>query len=202
MTNYLSLDTEATGLTKECVLIQLAFVPVDNRNRRVATELGREWLVHCKSYEELEPTLNPWVRENNKTLIQKAHGQGLPIDKLKEEVVAYLTSAPIKALFGNSRPVILGKSLSALDIPLLQRTFGEEFYQKYFHHHTVDVTCVARFLVDSGILPPGCESTSAIVKHYGIRAEASHTALNDASDMAQIYLKMIEQMKPLAVPSK
>jgi DNA polymerase III alpha subunit (gram-positive type) len=102
----------------------------------------------------------------------------------------------MKTLFGSSRPVILGKSLSALDIQLLQRTFGEEFYQKHFHHHTVDVTCVARFLVDAGLLPPGCESTSQIVKHFGIRDVASHTALNDASDMAQIYLKMLEQMKP------
>lgn len=197
MINYLSLDTEATGLTKECVLIQLAFVPVDNKNKRVATELGREWLVQCASYEELEPILNPWVKENNKTLIQNAHAHGIPVDKLAVQVAEYLSSPEIKALFGTSRPVILGKSLSALDIPLLTRTFGEAFMQKYFHHHTLDVTCVARFLVDAGILPPGCESTSQIVKHYGVREVASHTALNDASDMAQIYLKMLAQMQPL-----
>jgi len=138
------------------------------------------------------------VRENNKTLIQRAHAQGMPVDKLAVTVAEYLSSPEIKTLFGNSRPVILGKSLSALDIPLLTRTFGEAFMHKYFHHHTVDVTCVARFLVDAGVLPPGCESTSQIVKHYGIREVASHTALNDASDMAQIYLKMLEQMKPAA----
>ena len=55
---------------------------------------------------------------------------------------------------------------------------------------------VARFLVNAGLLPPGCESTSKIVKHYGIRDNAMHTALSDAIDMGQIYIKMVQAQRP------
>jgi hypothetical protein len=197
MAKYLSIDTEATGLTKECVLIQLAFVPVDTVSNRVLTELGKEWLVHCASFEELKPTLNPWVVENNEGLIRKANASGVTIEKLSGEVHAYLTSPELKAFFGDSRPVFLGKSLSALDIPLLTRTFGEEFMREHFHHHTQDVTCVARAFVDAGLIPPGTESSSKIMKFFGVREAPAHTALSDALDMGVIYLKLLEMVRNL-----
>jgi DNA polymerase III epsilon subunit-like protein len=198
MAKYLSIDTEATGLTPECVLIQLAFVPLDTTTNRVLTELGKEWMVHCKSFEELKPSLNPWVVENNEGLIRKAHATGVSPEKLKEEVHAYLTSPEMKAFFGESRPVFLGKSLSALDIPLMTRTFGDDFMRDHFHHHVQDVTCVARSFVDSGLLPPGTESSGKIMKHFGIRETPAHTALSDALDMAHIYLKLLDQVRSLA----
>lgn len=191
MPKYLSIDTEATGLTEECLLIQLAFVPVDTDKKTVAREHGIEWLVQCPSFEDLKPSLNPWVVENNETLIRNASAHGVPPDQLADKVHAYLTSAPIKAIFGDSRPIFLGKSLSALDIPLLTRTFGEDFMHAHFHHHTLDVTCVARSLVDAGILPPGTESSSKIMKYFGLRETPAHTALADALDMAEIYLKIL-----------
>lgn len=196
MPKYLSIDTEATGLTKECVLIQLAFVPVDVGARKVATEMGKEWLVACESFDVLKPTLNPWVVENNEGLIRKAHAEGISVQALAKEVHAYLTSPEMKAFFGDSRPVFLGKSLSALDIPLMTRTFGDEFMREHFHHHVQDVTCVARALVDAGMLPPGTESSSKIMKHFGVREAPAHTALSDALDMAHIYLKLVEKLCP------
>lgn len=194
--NYLSIDTEATGLTEEALLIQLAFVPVDMKEGRVVRELGVEYLVACPTFEEMEPKLNDWVKANNRELIGKAHREGLSTDTLKTAVRDYLTKPEIKALFQDERIQLLGKSLSALDLPLLHRTFGEKFMKEFFHHHTMDVTCVARYLVDAALLPPGTESTSQIVKYFEIREEALHTALSDAEDMAEIYLRMVKKFTP------
>ncbi len=197
MAIYLSLDTEATGLTEECVLIQIAVVPVDTKKNLVYRELGKEWLVHCETFEKLKPTLNDWVIEHNEGLIRKANKEGLQPDKVRSELKAYLQSAPIRALFApRHRPILLGKSLSALDLPLMTRTFGAEFMRECFHHHTVDVTCFARSLVDAGMFPEGTESTSKLLGYLGIRDDAKHTALSDAEDMADAYLKMLEKLKP------
>ncbi len=193
--NYLSIDTEATGLKAHDLLTQIAFVPVDFKQKRVCMELGVEILVKCPSYEELEPRLDEWNRSHNKGLIQKAHEEGITQEELKARVQSYLESAPVRALFEEKKPVMLGKSMCALDIPIMKRYLGWDFMEKYFHHHTADVTCVARFLVDAGKLPPGCESTSKIIKHFQIREDANHTALSDAVDMGNIYLKLIELMK-------
>lgn len=202
MAKYLSIDTEATGLTEECVLIQLAFVPVDTTASRVRTDLGKEWLVQCASFEQLKPGLNPWVIENNESLIRKAHAEGVAIPQLTAEVHAYLMSPEIKSFFADARPVFLGKSLSALDIPLLTRTFGGDFMREHFHHHTQDVTCVARSFVDAGLIPPGTESSSKIMKHFGIREQPAHTALADATDMGEIYLKLLEKLRTLKAAAK
>ncbi len=191
---YLSIDTEATGLEEKDQLIQLALVPVNITEKRVMTELGWETLVKCPSFEELKPNLNEWVIKHNESLIRDAHTKGIEIPALRTALKAYLNRPEIKTLFKtekDDRPVILGKSLSALDIPLLKRTLGWDLMNELFHHHSLDVTCVARFLVDSGKLPEGCQSTSKILPHYGIRGDANHTALSDAVDMGNVYLKML-----------
>lgn len=195
MSRYLSLDTEATGLTESDLLIQLAVVPLDVETKTVHVNLGMETLVQCPSFESMKPKLNSWVIEHNEKLITEAHQKGVPALKLRELMTEYLDSAEIKSFFRNERPILLGKSMSALDIPLLTRTFGWEFMNQRFHHQVVDVTSVARFLVDAGHLPKGCESTSKIVKYFGIRENALHTALSDAMDMAHIYIKMVEAHK-------
>lgn len=201
MARYLSIDTEATGLEEDCVLIQLAFVPVDTSKKKVYTELGVEYLVQCASWESLKPNLNEWVIAHNEQLIKNAHAHGLPSSDVGRKVREYLKSDGIRAIFGTDRPVLLGKSLSALDLPLLARTFGGNWMRENFHHHTLDVTCVARGLVDAGVLPEGCQSTSKLVKHLGVREDARHTALSDAVDMADVYLRMLGLLsKPL--PSK
>lgn len=197
MAIYLSLDTEATGLTDECVLIQLAVVPVDTNAGVVLRDFGKEWLVKCDSFENLKPTLNDWVIEHNEGLIRKAHSHGLEPQVVKNELKAFLHSAGIRRLFAPKyRPVLLGKSLSALDLPLLARTFGGDFMRECFHHHTIDVTCMARALVDAGKFPEGTESTSKLLAYLGIREDAKHTALSDAEDMGNAYLKMLDKLKP------
>jgi hypothetical protein len=196
MSKYLSIDTEATGLEEDCYLIQFAFVPVDIKSKEVRTDLGREVLIQCPSFEELQPKLNPWVLENNEELIRRAHAEGITPAAFRAFVIEYLDSAPIKNFFQNERPILLGKSLSALDIPIMKRYLSHDFMNKRFHHHTLDVTCVARFLVDCGLLPEGCQSSSKLIKHMGIRDNVNHTALSDAVDMGKIYLKLHESLVP------
>ncbi len=195
MGRYLSLDTEATGLEVDCYLIQLALVPVDGLSKTIFTEWGKEVLIQCPSFEELKPKLNPWVLEHNEDLIRKAHREGISPADFKKWMENYLSAPEIKAYFKNERPTLLGKSMSALDIPVLTRYLGKDFMEKYFHHHTLDLTCVARFLSETGKLPTGCYTTSKLLQHFKIRQKAEHTALSDASDMGQVYFKLLELLQ-------
>jgi oligoribonuclease (3'-5' exoribonuclease) len=198
MAKYLSIDTEATGLEEDTHLIQLAFVPVDPERGIIGDEMGWETLVKCPSFEELKPRLNPWVIEHNEGLIRNAHAGGIEPSALKAAVQSYMERDAVKQFFGGDRPPFLGKSLSALDIPLMQRYLGRTFMDKYFHHHTLDVTCIARAMVDGGLLPKGCESTTKLLTHFQIRELSNHTALSDAHDMAVVYLKLLEVLKKSA----
>lgn len=195
MSRYLSIDTEATGLREDTLLIQIAVVPTDPSKGEVREDLGWETLVHCPSFAELKPKLSEWVIENMEPLIHQAHEKGIPVAKCRDELDAYLTRPEIKEYFGGERPILLGKSLSALDIPLMNRSFGWDWMQKSFHHHTVDVTCMGRTLVDAGYLPEGSASTTKLMQYFKIREVAEHTALQDAVDMAHIYSKMVEMVK-------
>lgn len=195
MAKYLSLDTEATGLEENCLMIQLAFVPVDTEKRIVDESLGREILIWCPTFEELKPNLNKWVLEHNEDLIRRANAQGVKKEDLPGVVREYLETPGLKKFFGGERLPLLGKSMSALDIPLMHRYFGKTFMEKYFHHHTLDVTCVARGMVDAGILPTGTQSTTKLMQYFKLRSEATHTALNDAVDMGKIYFGLLDLLK-------
>lgn len=203
MSKYLSVDTEATGLTNECHLIQLAFVPVDTQTKKVVRELGHETLVKCPSFESLEPNLNPWVLKHMKSVIVDAAEKGIEPTELGGWVESYLESAAVKEFFQGELPLILlGKSLSALDIPILRKYLGEDFYSKYFHHHTIDVTSVARSFVDCGLLPPGHASGSKLVRYLEIADLVQHTALSDAIDMAEIYVRLLDKAEKTLASAK
>lgn len=192
MAKYLSIDTEATGLEIDSLLLQMALVPVDGDKRIIGEHLGREILVQCPSFEELKPKLNQWVIQHNEPIIRQAHERGLSRDGFTHWMTDYLTDPEIKKFLGPDRPVILGKSLSALDIPILTRYLGKSFMEKHFHHHTLDITCAARLLVDAKVLPEGCQSTTKLLSFFKMRDESTHTALNDAMDMAKIYFKLLD----------
>lgn len=196
MRRYLSLDTEATGLEERCVMIQLAVVPVDVTTSEVRIEMGKEWLIKCPSFEELKPTLNEWVLKHQEGLIRRAHADGMTMEACKAELTEYLKSKAIKEFFGNERPVLMGKSMSALDIPLLTRSFGWDYMQKAFHHHIVDVTCLGKSFEDAGLLPPKTANTTRLMQHFKLKEAAEHTALSDAVDMGRIYCKMIDMIRP------
>ncbi len=198
MRRYLSIDTEATGLEEKCVMIQLAFVPVDVTQSKVCTELGKEWLIRCPSFDQLKPSLNEWVVKHQEGLIRKAHAEGMSMAQCQEEVGAYLNSKPIQEFFGKERPILLGKSMGALDLPILNRSFGWDFMQKSFHHHTVDVTCLGKSFEDAGLLPLKTTGTTRLMQYFKLKENADHTALSDATDMGLIYCKMLDMIRPKA----
>ena len=188
---YLSFDIEATGLEENAHMIEFAMVPFDTENAEIKMELSKHFYIKCPSYEKLEPNLNPWVKEHNKELIQKAHSQGIELSLFKKEMEDYLLSSVIKEYFDNEKVVLFGKSISAIDLPFLNRDLGWEWMNTYFHHRNLDLSCFTLGLIDMGKLEKGMDSGSALMKHFSM-GEVNHTALEDAVNTAKMYLKLLE----------
>jgi len=191
---YLSIDIEATGLDPDCLIIEFAALPFDTKNQFIAEDLKFYSLVQCPSFEELKPKLNPWVIEHNEELIKKAHIEGAALEQFKTELNQYLSSPKIKKFFGNKPIVLFGKSLSAIDLPFLNRDLGDDFMRKYFSHRTLDLSCLSYGLIDMDYLPKGCESGSTLMKHYQM-GHVCHTALEDARNTILLYFKIIDDFK-------
>ena len=188
---YLSLDIETTGLEEGAKIIEFACVPVNVKTKEILKDLSFHTYVQCPSFEELEPHLNDFVKKHNKELIQKAHEVGISLKELQDQLSAYLTSPEIVEFFEGKPPVILGKSLSALDIPLLKRDLGWDYFMKHFHHQVRDVSSIAGYMVDVGLLPPNCISSSQLAKKFLEKKDVDHTALGDSIDMGDIYIKLV-----------
>ncbi len=191
---YLSIDIEATGLAENCLMIEFAMIPFDTQSCTLEETLARSEFIQCPSFEELRPTLDPWVIEHNETLIRKAHRDGMPLSKFREYLQTYLESPAVKTYFGNQKITLFGKSMSAIDLPFLNRDLGWDFMRKYFQHRQLDLSGLAYGLMDVGLLPAGMESGSALMRHLGLGAVA-HTALEDARNTAIMYLKIIEKSR-------
>lgn len=189
---YLSLDLEATGLEKDALIIELACVPICSETSSIEENLSFHTYIKCPSFESLKPKLNPWVIENNKELITKAHLEGLEFKDFKNKFAAYLDSDKVKKYFqGEKRITLFGKSMNAIDLPFLNRDLGEEFMQKYFEHRYLDLSSVAYTFVDLKKLPIACRSGSSLMKHFGM-GEVAHTALLDAINTAKLYFKILQ----------
>lgn len=190
----LSIDIEATGLNQDCLIIEFAAVPFDTETKTLAKQLSFHHYVQCPSFEILEATLDPWVREHNKTLIEKAAKIGLPLNQFKDQFTTYLESNELKNYFNNSKVVIFGKSLNAIDLPFLNRDLGWDYMRKYFHHRVLDLSSFSMGLVDLGHLPQGSDSGSKLMNYLNM-GEVCHTAIEDAENTALMYIKLIELFK-------
>ncbi len=191
---YLSFDIEATGLAEDCLMIEFAMIPFDTETGLFEESLSRSVYIQCPSFEELRPKLDPWVVEHNETLIRKAHSEGMPLAEFKAMMKTYLESSEVKSYFGNQKITLFGKSMSAIDLPFLNRDLGWEFMRKYFQHRQLDLSGIAYALMDLKLLPAGMESGSGMMKYLGM-GEVAHTALEDARNTALMYLKLIEKLK-------
>ncbi len=189
---YLSIDLEATGLAQDCLIIEFAMIPFDTQFRRLEDSLARSVYIHCPSFEDLKPTLDPWVQEHNEKIIRKAHQDGLMLSEFKEFLKTYLESPEVRQYFGNQKIVLFGKSMSAIDLPFLNRDLGWEFMRKYFHHRNLDLSGLGYALIDLGLLPQGMDSGTNLMNHLGMGAVA-HTALEDAKNTAIMYLKLLDK---------
>lgn len=191
---YLSIDLEATGLNENDYMIEFGMIPFCTESRKVEESLARNFFIKCPSFDSLKPQLAPWVIEHNEKLIQKAHQFGMQMDSFKDELETYLLSKEVKAYFKNENKekiILFGKSMSAIDLPFLNRDLGWDFMRKYFHHRNLDLSSTANTLIDLKYIPPECSSGSHLMRHLGM-GEVKHTALEDAKNTALMYIKILE----------
>jgi DNA polymerase III epsilon subunit-like protein len=191
---YLSFDLEATGLEDHDYIIEFAMVPFDTKQRTIATDLAQQFYIKCPSFKELKPNLNPWVIENNEDLIKKASHVGVTIDQFRQYFTEYLKSPALVNYFKDeqsSKITLFGKSLNALDFPLLNRDLSRSWMREHFNHQTLDLSSVAIFLADCGKLPIEICKGSGLMKHFHM-GEVAHNAMDDAVNTAKIYFKLLD----------
>ena len=191
---YLSFDLEATGLEEDCLIIEFAMIPFCSVEKKVNHGLAREFYIKCPSFEDLKDGLNPWVRDNMKSVIDRAHSKGIPLKDFKNSLIQYLESPEVTNYFQCPKDrniVLFGKSVNAIDLPFLNRDLGWDFMRKYFHHQALDLSGVAYSLVDQKKIPSECISGSELMKFLKM-GEVEHTALADAVNTANMYLKLLE----------
>ena len=191
---YLSIDLEATGLGENCQIIEFAMVPFDTKLKRLEESLARSVYIHCPSFEDLRDSLDPWVREHNEKIIRKSHSEGLMMSEFVDFLKKYLESSEVRSYFGNQKIVLFGKSMTAIDLPFLNRDLGWEFMRKYFHHRNLDLSCIGYSLIDLGFLPLGMDSGSNLMNYLNM-GDVSHTALEDAKNTAIMYLKLLDKFE-------
>jgi len=169
-------------------------IPFCTETKRVEESLARNFFIKCPSFDSLKPNLATWVIEHNEQLINKAHNFGMQMESFKDELETYLLSKEVKAYFKNENKekiILFGKSMSAIDLPFLNRDLGWDFMRKYFHHRNLDLSSTANTLIDMNFLPAECSSGSKLMSHLGM-GEVKHTALEDAKNTALMYLKILE----------
>lgn len=192
---YLSFDLEATGLEEDAIIIEFAMVPFCTESMTLENDLARHYTLKCPSFEELAPKLNPWVKENNKTLIDKSFNEGISISDFKDKLEEYITSKEVKNYFSNQKVMLFGKSISAIDLPFMNRDLGWDWMNKHFHHRNLDLSCFTLGLIDMGLLEKGMDSGAKLMNFLEM-GDVSHTALEDAQNTAIMYLKLLKKFQP------
>jgi oligoribonuclease (3'-5' exoribonuclease) len=194
---YLSIDLEATGLNENDYIIEFGMIPFCTEKGQVEDSLARNYYIKCPSFDSLKPKLDPWVVLHNEELIKKAHQFGMQMDVFRDELETYLMTKEVKEYFRNDKNekiILFGKSMSAIDLPFLNRDLGWNFMRKHFHHRNLDLSSTANTLIDLKMLPPECSSGSMLMRHLGM-GEVQHTALQDARNTAIMYLKILNLFK-------
>ena len=193
---YLSIDIESTGLNATDFMIEFAAVPFDTKSKSIETQLSHQWKIKCPSWEQLLPSLNPWVIEHNENMIKEAHLKGVALLKFKEEFTFILKSKEYQDFFGKEKIILFGKSMNAIDLPFMNRDLGWDWMREHFCHRVVDFSSVTYSAMDMGLLPTGCESGSFLMNYLGLGLVAHH-AMEDAVNTAKMYFELLERYENL-----
>lgn len=191
---YLSFDLEATGLEEDAFIIEFAMIPFCTKSKTMEHSLSKQFYIKCPSFEKLKPNLNEWVIKNNEDIINKAHQTGVEIQDFKKSLENYLESEEVKKYFGQEKIVLFGKSISAIDLPFLNRDLGWDWMNKYFHHRNLDLSCYTLGLIDMGLLGAGMDSGNKLMSFFNM-GEVAHTALEDAINTVKLYFKLLEKFQ-------
>lgn len=193
---YISIDLEATGLEENAYVIEFAAVPVDTSSQTILKSSSFHCYIQCPSFEALKPDLNEWVIKNNEGLINKAHKEGINQETFKSSFTSYLNSQTLHDFRDKkfNTFTLLGKSLTSIDIPFLNRYLGWEYMKREFHHQTLDVSSIARMAIDLKKLPPECISGSKLSNFFKM-GDVAHTALEDAITTAEQYFNIVNLIK-------
>jgi oligoribonuclease (3'-5' exoribonuclease) len=193
---YLSFDLEATGLEEDAYIIEFGMIPFCTESRTLEHELSMQFYVQCPSFEELKPNLSSWVIENNEQLIKTAHKEGQTLEQFKQTMSDYVNDPKVRSYFGNQKIVLFGKSISAIDLPFLNRDLGWEWMNSHFHHRNLDLSCYTMGMIDMGLLDQGMDSGAKLMNLLGM-GDVCHTALEDAINTAKMYLKLLNMFEHL-----
>ena len=169
-------------------------IPFHTKLKRLEEPLARSVYIHCPSFEDLRDSLDPWVREHNEKIIRKAHAEGMMMSEFKEYLRKYLESPEVRQYFGSQKIVLFGKSMTAIDLPFMNRDLGWDFMRKYFHHRNLDLSGFGYSLIDLGLLPMGMDSGSNLMNYLNM-GDVAHTALEDAKNIAIMYLKLLDKFE-------
>ena len=189
------MDIEATGLAENDYLIEFGMIPFDTETMSLNDDLARNYYVHCPSFDDLKTQLDPWVIEHNQDIINKAHKDGISIDKFRKVISEYVNDPEVLDYFFDGkkeRITLFGKSVNSIDIPFLNRDLGWDFMKEHFHHRILDLSSTARTLIDLNMMPRECDSGSGLMKYLGL-GDVAHTALTDARNTALMYLAILEK---------
>lgn len=193
---YLSFDLEATGLEENAYIIEFAMIPFCSESKTLEHDLSQQFYVKCPSFEELKPNLSSWVIENNQQLINTAHKEGKTLAEFKQIMHNYVNDPRVRSYFNNEKIVLFGKSISAIDLPFMNRDLGWDWMNQYFHHRNLDLSCYTMGLIDMGLLDKGMDSGSKLMQMLNM-GEVCHTALEDAVNTAKMYLKLLNKFEHL-----
>ncbi len=197
---YLSIDIEATGLDENCLILEFAMIPFCTNKMELKESLQRDYIIKSPSFDELKPTLDKWVIDHNKEMIDRSFASGITLETFKNELQNYFESDEVKAYFEikdnykKDKVIIFGKSLGAIDLPFLNRDLGWNFFRKYFKHRQLDLSAVGYSLVDMNFLPAGSDSGEKLMNYLGM-GTVKHTALEDAKNTALMYFELIKRFR-------
>ena len=187
------MDTETTGLdptTNE--IIQLAIVFIDDKNRKVLSELNlfirpdRPELFH----PEAQKTTGVFVEDlKDSRFINKKDA----MLKLKKWLSFIPREIDLKSI------PLLGSNIQ-YDIDMVKAFFNEMGEDYPFSHRKLDTTCIGLYMsaVENGYISSKPSGLGFLADKYGVYFK-HHDAYEDVHATIKVYYKMLDSIKSTAM---